>query len=274
MSKEVSYPESPIVIIGLNENKEKTFNNEKYSSLLRKKLKIESKYNSLSLEKPNDILSYSTFFPLIITLNSKSQYKITKEKLNKIFVESSQKKFHKEIYNSKLFELINPYYLVSEKKYINEKYISNAIKSKFNEEKEEILEREYALSPNEFYDKNNQIYFGFVSQRNKMNKIRNNTLIKKAIIEKNILVRIKNEIDCFDKNFLLNSDFKIKELKSLIAFIYKTVLSVKNPGNITLFYYTESFKEIYLNDDNKTLKDIGKEMNKKNVLDIFINADY
>jgi len=274
MSKEVSYPESPIVIIGLNENKEKTFNNEKYSSLLRKKLKIESKYNSLPLEKPNDILSYSTFFPLIITLNSKSQYKITKEKLNKIFVESSQKKFHKEIYNSKLFELINPYYLVSEKKYINEKYISNAIKSKFNEEKEEILEREYALSPNEFYDKNNQIYFGFVSQRNKMNKIRNNTLIKKAIIEKNILVRIKNEIDCFDKNFLLNSDFKIKELKSLIAFIYKTVLSVKNPGNITLFYYTESFKEIYLNDDNKTLKDIGKEMNKKNVLDIFINADY
>ena len=274
MSKEVSYPESPIVIIGLNENKEKTFNNEKYSSLLRKKLKIESKYNSLPLEKPNDILSYSTFFPLIITLNSKSQYKITKEKLNKIFVESSQKKFHKEIYNSKLFELINPYYLVSEKKYINEKYISNAIKSKFNEEKEEILEREYALSSNEFYDKNNQIYFGFVSQRNKMNKIRNNTLIKKAIIEKNILVRIKNEIDCFDKNFLLNSDFKIKELKSLIAFIYKTVLSVKNPGNITLFYYTESFKEIYLNDDNKTLKDIGKEMNKKNVLDIFINADY
>lgn len=274
MSREVSIPESPIVIIGLNEYKEKTFNNEKYSSLLNKKIKIESKYNSLPLEKPNDIFSYNTFFPLIISLNSKSQYKITKEKLNQIFIESAQKKFHKEIYNSKLFELINPYYLVAEKKYINEKYISEEIKSKFNEEKEEMLEREYALSPNEFYDKKNQIYFGFASQRNKMNKIRNNTLIKKAMIEKNILVRIKNEIDCFDKNFLLNYDFKIKELKSLISFVYKTVLRVKNPGNITLFYYNDTFKEIYLNDDDETLKDIGKEMNNKNVLDIFITVDY
>ena len=61
---------------------------------------------------------------------------------------------------------------------------------------------------------------------------------------------------------------------SLISFIYKTVLHVGNPGKVSLFYYSDTFTEVYILDENKTLKELGKEMKNKFVLDIFINAEY
>ena len=274
MFNQISICESPIVIIGYNEEKEKTFNNEIYTSLLSKKKQLESKFCPCIKEKSDDLLSYNIFYPMHLSLTEDSKYKISKENLNKIFQESNEKRYHKEIYKSKLFELINPYHLVVEKNYISEKYISKEIKAKFNEEKEDMIEREYALSPTEYYDKKNQIYFGFPSRKNKLNKIRNNLLIKTAIKNCDILVRLKNEDDCFDKNFLLRPNFKVRELKSLISFIYKTVLHVGNPGKVSLFYYSDTFTEVYILDENKTLKELGKEMKNKFVLDIFINAEY
>jgi len=274
MFNQISFCESPIVIIGYNEEKEKTFNNEIYTSLLGKKKQLESKFCPCIKEKSDDLLSYNVFYPMHLSLREDSKYKISKENLNKIFKESNEKRYHKEIYKSKLFKLINPYHLVVEKNYISEKYISKEIKEKFNEEKEDMREREYALSPTEYYDKKNQIYFGFPSKKNKSYKIRNNVLIKNAIKNCDILVRLKNEDDCFDKNFLLRPNFKVKELKSLISFIYKTVLHVGNPGKISLFYYSDTYTEVYIVEENKTLKELGREMKNKFVLDIFINAEY
>jgi hypothetical protein len=56
--------------------------------------------------------------------------------------------------------------------------------------------------------------------------------------------------------------------------VYKTVLHVGNPGKVSLFYYNETYTEVYILDENKTLKELGKEMKNKFVLDIFINAEY
>ena len=240
MLNQINMCESPIVVIGYNEEKETTFNNEIFTSLLSKKKQLESKFSPCIKEKSDDLLCYNIFYPMILSHDENTKYKISKENLNKIFKESNEKRYHKEIYKSKLFELINPYH----------------------------------LSPNEFYDKKNQIYFRLIPKKNKHNKIRNNQLIKLAIKNYDILVRLKNEDDCFDKNFLLRPSFKVRELKSLISFVYKTVLHVGNPGKVSLFYYNETYTEVYILDENKTLKELGKEMKNKFVLDIFINAEY
>jgi hypothetical protein len=277
MQNQITIPENPIVVIGINEKKEKTFNKQKYSSLLQKKRYIESKFNGLSSEDPKDILSYSIYYPMKIGFNRKTQYKMKKDELNQIFIESAQKRFHKEIYNTKLFELISPYHLVCEKNYISSECLSEDIKNELDKDKDDILEREYALRPDEFYDKNNQIYFGFASKKDKIAKIKNKKLIKAAAEENCILVKVKNEGDMFNKIFLLNPKLKVIELKSLIVFIYKSVFKVSNPGKIKLFYYYDEINKLnenYLMDDNKTLKDIAKEMQKENNLEILINAYY
>jgi len=274
MFSNISFPKDPISIISQNEQKEKTFNDENYASLYIKKKIINMKYNANQEEKPESILCYHMLRPFNISFNRNTKFRISKEALNKLFSDLEQKRHHKEIYGSKLFELSNPYHLIIEKNYISQKYISEEIKAKFEEEKEEMLEREYALSPNEYYDKKNQIYLRFGSKINKLNKMKNNILIRKAVAKCDILVRIKNEEDCFDKYFLLNPGFKICELKSLVAFIYKTKLFVENPGKITLFYYNNNYRIIYIEDDNRTLLDILKEMNCGFVLDIFINTEY
>ena len=274
MFSQISFPKDPISIIGQNEEKQKTFNNEIYPSLLIKKSLIKIKYNSFQEENPESILSYHIFNPFNISFNRYTKFRISKEDMNKLFSDLEQKRYHKDIYGTQLFELSNPYHLIVEKKYIPEKYVSEEIKDKFDKEKQEMLEREYALSPYEYYDKKNQMYLKFSSKMNRLNKIKNNILIKKALAKRDILVRLKNEEDCFDKYFLLNPGFKICDLKSLIAFIYKTKLSVNNPGKISLFYYNSYFTVIYLEDDNKTLLDIGREMNAEFVMDIFVNTDY
>ena len=151
MQNQITIPENPIVVIGINEKKEKTFNKLKYSSLLQKKRYIESKFNGLSSEDPKDILSYSIYYPMKIGFNRKTQYKMKKDELNQIFIESAQKRFHKEIYNTKLFELISPYHLVCEKNYISSECLIEEIKNELDKDKDDILEREYALRPDEFY---------------------------------------------------------------------------------------------------------------------------
>lgn len=275
MSSKNCILKNPILTIGKNESKETTYNNEVYSSLLNKKRKYELRYTSNFPDNIDDILSYNLFQPFIISFNRRNQLKMSKEKLDKLFKESYQKRYHKEIYTTELFDLINPYHLVEEKKYISQKYISEEIKSKFEEEKEDMIEREYSLSPNQFYDKKNKVFFGFASKRNKLYKEINKNLIKKTVKKSDmLLVRIKNLDDCFDKNFLLEPNFKLGDLKTLVTFIYKTKLFVQNPGELSLYYINETFSPIYLNNDDKTLGDIAKETKNEFVLDIFINADY
>ena len=271
MFTKVSFSENPIVIIGCDEDKEKTFNNEKFSSLLEKMKKLESKYNSSLKEKPIDMLIYSIFYPMKINYKHDSKFKISKENLNKIFMESTEKRFHKDIYNSELFELINPYHLVVEKKYINEKYLSESIKANFDKEKENIKEREYNISPNEFYDKKNNIYFA-LRYNKKKNKDFN---LKQRIMKKNdALVKLKNEEDSFEKYLLLRYDFKICELKSLIYFIYKSVFHVENPGKISLYYYNDTFNEVSIVNENITLKELGTQMKTNDLFEIYINSEY
>ena len=232
------------------------------------------KYNDIKEDKPESIFCYHMFHPFKISYNHNTKYRIPKEALNKLLADLYEKSKHKEIFASKLFELSNPYHLIIEKNYISQKYVTEEIKAKFEEEKNYMIEREYALSPNEYYDKNNQIYLRFGSKINKLNKLKNNILIRKAVAKCDILVRIKNEEDCFDKYFLLNPGFKICDLRSLIAFVYKTRLFVENPGEITLFYYNDIYRQIYIKDGNKTLLDIRKEKNCDYVLEIFINTEY
>jgi len=246
------------------------FNSEIYPSLLSKKRRLESKFILCIREKPEDLLSYNIFYPIKIAYKPNKCYATTQDSIDDILKESREKKFHKDIYRSYLFKLINPYYLV-ENDYLDEKYISKEIKDKFNEERADLIERDYALSPNEFYDKKNQICFGFPSKKNKYYKTRNSVVLKAAVKNCDILVRLKNEDDCFDRNFLLRPSFRVSELKSLISFIYKTVLHVGNPGKINLFYYSDTFSEVYITEDNKTMKEIGKEMKNKFVLDLNIN---
>ena len=274
MTSQISFPKDPILIIGKNESKEITYNNEIFSSLLDKKKEYESRFSSSFSDNADNILSYRIFHPFYISLNHKSQLKMQKDVLNKMFLESSQKQYHKDIYGTKLFELINPYHVIEEKQYINKRYISEEVKAKFEEEKKIMLEREYALSPYEFYDRNNQIYFGLASKRNKLYKEKNNNLIRKAIKKCDILVRVKNQEDCFDKNFLLKSDFKISYLKSLITFIYKTKYYIDNPRSVSLYYINDNFKTINIDNNDKSLADLCKEMNNAYVLDIFVNVDY
>ena len=274
MFSNISFPKDPISIISQNEEKEKTFNDEIYHSLNIKKKLIQMKYNDIKEDKPESILSYHMFHPFKISYNHNTKFLISKEDLNKLLADLYEKSKHKEIFASKLFELSNPYHLIVEKNYISQKYVSEEIKAKFEEEKNYMIEREYALSPNEYYDKNNQIYLRFGSKINKLNKLKNNILIRKAVAKCDILVRIKNEEDCFDKYFLLNPGFKICDLRSLIAFVYKTRLFVENPGEITLFYYNDIYRQIYIEDGNKTLLDIRKEKNCDYVLEIYINTEY
>ena len=161
MFSQISFPKDPISIIGQNEEKQKTFNDEIFPSLFIKKRLINIKYNAFPEEKPESILSYHIFHPFKISFNRNTKFKIAKDNLNKLFNQLAQKRYHKDIYGTQLFELSNPYHLIVEKKYIPEKYVSEEIKAKFDKEKEDMLEREYALSPYEYYDKKNQMYLRF-----------------------------------------------------------------------------------------------------------------
>ena len=274
MFSKISLSEESNIVIGLNNENQKVFNNQAYSTLDEKRKAIEKKYRLFLKEKTNDLLSYSIFNPIKIKNDKNNLFKIDKMKLNQIFIQSEEKRAHNEIYKSKLYELLNPYYLVFEKKYINEKYLSDNIKSKINKERDEIRERDNNMSLNKYYDKKNNIYFALLKKNNAYNKVDNQVLLNNAIKNKDFLVKLKNEDDGFEKNLLLHNFFTMKELKLLIAFIYRSVLSVNDPGKINLFYLNNNYDDVYILNENKTLLDLSKEMNKKYELEIFITAEY
>lgn len=274
MFSKLSILEESNVFIGENDENLKVFNNHSYNTLCEKRNILEKKYKSFLREKPNDLLSYNIFNPIKIKKDKNNLFKIDKIKLNDIFVQSEEKRSHNEIYKSKLYELLNPYYLAFEKKYINEKYLSDVIKSKINKEREEIRDREYNISLNKLYDKKNNIYFALLKKNNNYNKIDNDTLLNNAVNNKDILVRLKNEDDGFEKNILLHNDFTMKDLKFLIAFIYRSVFAVNDPGEIKLFYLNANYEDIYIVNEQKTLLELSKEMKNKYELEIFITAEY
>ena len=274
MFSKITLLEESNVVIGVNNENQKVFNNQSYSTLYEKRKSIENKFKLFLKEKPNDLLSYIIFNPIIIKKDKNNIFKIDKMKLNQIFSQSEEKRAHNEIYKSKLYELLNPYYLVFEKKYIEEKYLSDSIKAKINKEKDEIRNRDYNISSNKFYDKKNNVYFALLKPNNAYNKVDNRLLLNNAVKNKDFLVKLKNEDDGFAKNLLLHNDFTMKELKLLIAFIYRSVLYVNDPGKINLFYLNNNYDDVYILNENKTLLDLSKEMNKKYELEIFITAEY
>ena len=260
-------------IIGINNENQKLFNNQTFATLNEKRKKIESKYLSFlkkEQQDPINLLSYSIFNPLKIKKDPETKFKIDKDKLNELFLISEDKRSHKEIYKTKLYELLNPYHLVIEKKYIKLKYISSSIRSKFMKDKEEIKERGYNISLNEYYDKNKNIYFGLAQKNVQKNKIKNKDVIKNAVENKELLVRLINELDNFDKKLLLKPEFTLEDLKVLIVFLYKVSFGVNELKKISL-YYDYDFP---IEDDQLTLADLYKKWGKNYELLIYINADY
>ena len=276
MFTHISFPKEPISIVGQNEEKEKTFNDDDYNSLKIKRESLKIKYDNFPSDKPEDFFNYRIFHPFFIKFNRNSKFKISKESFDKMINDLKQKRNHKDIYNTALFELSNLYHLIVEKNYINEKCITKNIKEELKEEEEEMKNRDYALSPNKYYDKTNQMILELVSKNNRLHNVNNNILIKRLEEKSDILVKITNEDDCFDRYFQLNLKFKLKDLKSLITFVYMKKLSVNNPGKITLFYYSDTGndKVIYIKNENKNLKDIAKEMKREYRIDLYFNIDY
>ena len=206
--------------IGINNINERTFNRQTFKMLNQKRKKLDSQFGSLIKEK-NDLLSYYYFNPIKLRYNDNTRFVINKNELNDLFVISEDKRLHKEIYKTKLYNLISPYYLVVEKKYIKYNDISSRIKNNFMNEKETLKTRENTLSSNKYYDKDNQTLFELPSNNHTYNKISNEKMLNDAVKEHCIIVKIKNNDDGFDKILLLKPDFTIKELKALISFMYK-----------------------------------------------------
>ena len=274
MFTHISFPKEPISIVGQNEEKEKTFNDDDYNSLKIKREAMKIKYDNFPSDKPEDFFNYRIFHPFFINFNRNTKFQISKESLNKLLNDLGQKRNHKEIYNTNLFELSNLYHLIEEKKYISKKCVTEELKEKLKEEEEEMNNREYVLSPDKYYDKNNKMVLNFVSKNDKYNKVSNSSLIKRLEEKTDILVQIKNEDDYFCRYFQLNHRFKIKDLKSLITFIYMKKLCVNNVGKISLFYYNDNYERINLNNDNRNLQDIAKEMKRDYKIELYFNIDY
>ena len=257
--------------IGLDQ---KIFNNQNFESLNEKKMKLESKYTPFLKEKSMDLLLYSLFNPMKIKKDKDNKFRIDRDKLNELFNLSEDKRNHAEIYNTELYKLLNPYYLAVEKRYIKRSSLSDEINSKLRQYEEELRERESKMSSDELYIRQKHIYFGLAGKNNSYNKEKNNLIINNAIENKNILVRIQNEGDQFKKNFLLEPDFTVEELKLLIIFVYKAFYGVNDLRDLKLFYAKNSYSEIYFDDNSKTLSEIAKEAGNKNELDIFITVQY
>ena len=274
MFSDFSICEESKAVIGQNDDNEKVFNQLTFNSLIEKRKKIENRYKPFIKEKPNDLLSFYIFYPLKIQKNKHNKFRINKNKLNDLFIESEEKRLHKDIYSTSLYELVNPYHLVVEKKYIKEKNVSDRFRSKFRKERDQLKEREYAISKDKYHDEKNDTYFQLPPKSDPLNKIKNQTLIKNSIKDHCILVRLINSYDNFDKNLLLKPDFTVDELKSLVKFIYRAVLEIEDPGNIELFYYNDLFEEVFILDDSKSLQDLSKEMNYNNDLEINIQTKY
>jgi hypothetical protein len=259
--------------IGINNSGERTFNKQTFKMLNQKRKNLDKQFGSLIKEK-NDLLSYYSFKPIKFQINTNSRFKTSKNDLDDLFTISEDKRLHKEIYKTKLYNLISPYYLVAEKKYIKYTDISPRIRNNFINEKETLRARESSLSSNKHYDKDNQTLFELPSNNHIFNKITNEKMLNEAVKEHCLVVKIKNNDDGFDKILLLKPDFTIKELQALISFIYKACYNQNNIGKINLFYYNQLYNDVNIEDNNLTLGDLCKEMKNDLEIEIFIQTQY
>ena len=182
--------------VGANNEGERTFNDKTFKMLYDKKKNLEKQFKNYIKEK--DLLSFYVFKPNKIDVNSEMKFKINKNDLNDLLVKSEQMKLHKEIYKTKLFNLINPYYLVAEK-YIKQTDISPNLQKKLLKEKEELKIRENTIYNNKFYDSEKQIYFELPPKDHPLNTIKNEKVLNDAVKSHCLIVRLKNEEDGFNK---------------------------------------------------------------------------
>ena len=107
--------------ISTNKDNQKICNNYTFLYLNEKKKDLESKYRIHEGKDPiSNLLYYDISNPIKIKKDKDNKFRIDKDKLNELFLISEEKRLHKEIYKTKLYDLINPYYLVVEKKYIKQ----------------------------------------------------------------------------------------------------------------------------------------------------------
>ena len=72
---------------------------------------------------------------------------------------------------------------------------------------------------------------------------------------------------------LIKPDFTVEELKLLIKFIYKSLKNI-TINELNLYYNNSLYSEIYINDMNKTMKDLAKEKNSNIEFEIKIQTQY
>jgi len=265
-------------VIGINYQENRTYNGQVFKYLNKKKNYLEDKYKNLSTfkEKRSDLLSYYTFNPIKLCRNENMRYKIKKSELNKFFIDSREKRLHKDIYNSKLYDLINPYNLIKEK-FIKYKHISNEIQRTFQEEQHLIKERENSINTNKYFDKTKNISFELLKKNDKStyNLISDKKMLSNAIREQQFLVTLKNMNDSFNKMLLLSPSFTISELELLIKFIYRAVYKEDKIEMINLYYYKSNIdSEILIFPKEKTLRELSKEMDSRIELEILIQTFY
>lgn len=256
--------------IGINEKNERTFNGKDYKMLNNKRKNLDSQFKSLVKEK--DLLPYYLFKPIQININNNSRFKIKKDDLNKFFINSEEKKLHKEVYNTDLYNLINPYYLTQEVNYIKQKYISQSILNTFRTEKERLKDRENAILINNKINCRNQSC-EIPQKTDEKNRISNERMLNQAVKEHCFIIKLINEEDEFKKILLLRPDFTIEELKLIIKCIYKKEKEI-NIENINLYYNNNLYVEVIINNNNETIRELAKEMNSELELEIFIQTQY
>ena len=263
-------------VIGINSQENRTYNGQAFKYLNKKKNYLEDKYKNLNTfkEKRSDLLSYYSFNPIKLCKNEIMRYKIKKSELNKFFIDSKEKRLHKDIYNSKLYDLVNPYNLVKEK-FLKYKHISSEIQRTFTEEQHLIKERENSINTNKYIDKN--ISFELLKKNDKspFNLISDKKMLTNAIREQQFLVTLKNMNDSFSKVLLLSPSFTVGELELLTKFIYRAVYKEDKIEMINLYYYKSNiYSEILIMPKEKTLRELSKEMNSKLELEILIQTFY
>ena len=261
-------------ILGVDQQGERFFNGLKFPVLHEKMKKLEKKYCPFLKEDPVNLLLYSLHNPIKLVKDRENKFQIEKDKLNDLLIESEEKRMHRDIYKSKLYELLNPYHLVIEKKYISENNISREIRRSLQKDKQEKKEREYELSPNEYYDKEKKIYFGLADKNDKLNKKNNKEIFENAIENKDVLLRLINIQDGFEQFFFINPKITTGELKTMVSFLYKLNRGIKELRKINLYYLNDLDIEVEINGDELNLGYMYQTLGKNYELVIYINVDY
>ena len=255
-----------------NSNEGRTFNEKAFKMLNNKRKNLDNQFGNF-IKEDHLLLFYYITNPLKLDINANTKFKISKNDLNNFFKDSKDRKLHKEIYGTKLFDLLNPYYLVTEKRYINANNLDRDIINTFSIERENLKERDTIVMNNKYYDKNNKLFFELPPKDHELNKISNERMLNEAVRNHCFLVRIKNEEDDFKKILLLRPDFTVNELISLIKFIYKVVKGIIL-DKFYLYYNNNLYIEVPITDANKTMRLLSKEMRTGIELEIFIQIQY